>query len=89
MLVDDHAVVRMGFRMLLSDTEHIEVIAEADDGETALRQCAEQQPDVLVMDLSMPGMGGLEAISRLNAKIRSCAFWCCRRTRTRCTPSGR
>lgn len=67
-LVDDHAVVRMGFRLLLSGTQDIEVIDEAQTGEDALRRCAERLPDVLVMDLSMPGMGGLETISRLLAR---------------------
>ena len=68
MLVDDHAVVRMGFRLLLDGAPHIEVVAEADSGEEALRLCPEAKPDVVVMDLSMPGIGGLEAISRLVAK---------------------
>ena len=64
MLVDDHAVVRMGFRMLLS-TADIEVVAEADSGEQACRDYPQLQPDVVVMDISMPGMGGLEALRRL------------------------
>ena len=68
MLVDDHAVVRMGFRLLLDGAPHIEVVAEADSGEEALRLCPEAKPDVVVMDLSMPGIGGLEAIGRLVAK---------------------
>lgn len=68
MLVDDHAVVRMGFRLLLSGTPDIEVVEEAEAGEDALRRCGEALPDVVVMDLSMPGMGGLEAISRLIAR---------------------
>lgn len=68
MLVDDHAVVRMGFRMLLSDTADIEVVAEADTGEEAMQLCAESLPDVMVLDLSMPGIGGLEAIGRLTAR---------------------
>lgn len=67
MLVDDHAVVRMGFRMLLSDLPDIDVVAEAASGEEALRLCAQAQPEVVVMDLSMPGIGGLEAITRLTA----------------------
>lgn len=72
MLVDDHAVVRMGFRLLLSGTKDIEVVAEADNGEDALRLCADGVlPDVMVMDLSMPGMGGLEAISRLVARYET------------------
>lgn len=67
MLVDDHAVVRMGFRMLLG-TAQVEVVAEADSGEQALRDYPQASPDVVVMDLSMPGMGGLEAIRRLVAR---------------------
>jgi two-component system invasion response regulator UvrY len=74
MLVDDHAVVRAGFRMLLSTEDSIEVIAEAERGEAACQLYLEKQPDVMVMDLSMPGIGGLESIRRIcirdgNAKI--------------------
>ncbi len=68
MLVDDHAVVRMGFRLLLQGTPDIEVAAEADSGEEAVRQFPEVQPDVVVMDISMPGIGGLEAIGRILAR---------------------
>jgi len=64
-LVDDHAVVRAGFRMLLSAEADIEVIAEAERGEQACQLYLEQQPDVLVLDLSMPGIGGLETIRRI------------------------
>ncbi len=64
-LVDDHAVVRAGFRMLLSAEADIDVIAEADRGESACQLYLEQQPDVLVLDLSMPGIGGLESIRRI------------------------
>jgi two-component system, NarL family, invasion response regulator UvrY len=67
MLVDDHAIVRMGFRMLLAGAG-IEVVAEAGDGEQACQQYGAVQPDVVVMDLSMPGMGGLEAVRRLLAQ---------------------
>ncbi|WP_205617174.1 response regulator [Pelomicrobium methylotrophicum] len=68
MLVDDHAVVRMGFRLLLESTPDIKVVAEADTGEQALKGYQEARPDVVVMDLSMPGMGGIEAVKRLLAK---------------------
>ncbi|UCD70213.1 MAG: response regulator [Betaproteobacteria bacterium] len=68
MLVDDHAVVRMGFRMLLEGSQDIKVLGEADSGEDAVRQFAEIKPDVIVMDISMPGIGGLEAIDRILAK---------------------
>lgn len=68
MLVDDHAVVRMGFKLLLQGSADIEVIGEAQSGEEALRHFQELAPDVLVMDISMPGIGGLEAIDRVLAK---------------------
>ncbi len=67
-LVDDHEVVRAGYRRLLEATSGISVIAEASDGESAYSRFFEHQPDVLVMDLSMPGMGGLEASRRILAK---------------------
>lgn len=68
MLVDDHAVVRMGFKLLLQEAADIEVVSEAATGEEALKRYAELRPDVVVMDISMPGMGGLEAVTRLLAK---------------------
>jgi len=67
-LTDDHAVVRMGFRLLLGGTHDIEVVGEAESGEEAVKRFVELRPDVLVMDLSMPGMGGLEAVTRVLAK---------------------
>lgn len=71
MLVDDHAVVRVGFRMLLSASSDIEVVAEADSGELAYQRYAEITPDVVIMDLSMPGMGGIEAVRRLLVRDRT------------------
>jgi two-component system invasion response regulator UvrY len=68
MLVDDHAVVRMGFRLLLEGSSDIKVVAEADSGEEACRKFPEVRPDVVVMDISMPGIGGLEAIDRILAR---------------------
>ena len=68
LLVDDHAVVRMGFKLLLQGAEDIEVVAEAASGEEAIKRYAEIKPDLVVMDISMPGIGGLEAVSRLLAK---------------------
>lgn len=64
-LVDDHAVVRAGFQMLLADENAIEVIAVAERGEQACQLYFELHPDVLVLDLSMPGIGGLETIRRI------------------------
>lgn len=71
MLVDDHAVVRMGFKMLLETSEDIKVIAEADSGESAIKSFMEHKPDVIVMDITMPGMGGMEAIERILSKESS------------------
>ncbi len=68
MLVDDHAVVRTGFRLLLSSIAEVSVVAEADSGEAAYKLYPELLPDVVVMDLSMPGMGGLEALRRIRAR---------------------
>ena len=68
MLVDDHTVVRMGFRLLLEGARDIEVVGEAESGEDAVRQFQELAPDVMLMDISMPGIGGLEAIERVLAK---------------------
>jgi DNA-binding NarL/FixJ family response regulator len=68
LLVDDHAVVRAGFRRLLEQTHSIRVVAEAASGEEAYRRFAECAPHVTVLDLTMPGMGGLEALRRIVAR---------------------
>ncbi|HVO45148.1 MAG TPA: response regulator transcription factor [Steroidobacteraceae bacterium] len=68
LLVDDHAVVRTGFRLLLQSQSDISVVAEAQSGEAACQIYAEVAPDVVVMDLGMPGMGGLEALKRIKAR---------------------
>ena len=57
LLVDDHAVVRMGFRLLLQSIADLSVIAEADSGEAACQLYTELAPDVVVMDIAMPGHG--------------------------------
>ena len=68
MLVDDHAVVRMGFRMLLEATEDIRVVAEAESAEVAYQQIASTQPYVIVMDISLGGTMGVEATRRIVAR---------------------
>jgi two-component system, NarL family, invasion response regulator UvrY len=68
LLVDDHAVVRTGFRLLLQSLAEVEIVAEADSGEAACQRYLELTPDVVVMDLAMPGMGGLEALRRIRAR---------------------
>jgi two-component system invasion response regulator UvrY len=68
MLVDDHAVVRTGFRLLLQSVPEISVVGEAESGEIACSRYPELTPDVVVMDLAMPGMGGLEALKRIRSR---------------------
>jgi len=65
LLVDDHALVRRGFRRILEDDPEIEVVGEASDGEEAVRLAAKERPQVIVMDCAMPGMNGLEATRRI------------------------
>ena len=68
MLVDDHAVVRTGFRLLLQSVPEISVVGEAESGEAACTRYPDLTPDVVVMDLAMPGMGGLEALKRIRSR---------------------
>ena len=65
MLVDDHAVVRAGYKILLKEEENIKVIAEASLGQEAVMLAKENHYDVIVMDISLPDIGGIEAISRI------------------------
>ncbi|WP_290647683.1 UvrY/SirA/GacA family response regulator transcription factor [Aquisalimonas sp.] len=64
-LVDDHQLVRSGIRRLLDDAHDIEVTGEAASGEAALQLVRDKRPDVVLMDVSMPGIGGLEATRKL------------------------
>src|SRR5581483_1573280 len=69
MLVDDHRLVRAGLKRVLSEMPDIEVVAEAGTGEEALDLAKKQTPDVVLMDVNMPGMGGLETTRRLVARM--------------------
>jgi DNA-binding NarL/FixJ family response regulator len=64
-VVDDHTIVRNGLVQLLGSDSGLEVVGAAGDGEAAVALCLEQRPDVALMDLSMPGMGGVEATRRI------------------------
>lgn len=68
MLVDDHAVVRAGVRRLLEQDERFSVVAEAETGERAYQIFGEHLPDISLLDLSMPGIGGMETIKRIVAR---------------------
>lgn len=64
-LADDHVLVRQGFRRILEDDPRVVVVGEAGTGLAAIEQCKELKPDVVVMDLSMPDLGGLEATAEI------------------------
>lgn len=64
LLVDDHALVRAGFRSLLESVEGVSVVGEAGDGHEALRLIAERNPDVVFLDVALPGLNGLEVAER-------------------------
>lgn len=77
MLVDDHVVARAGYRFLLENLPDIEVVAEAGSGEEALELFPKVKPDLVILDLTMPGMGGREALVRLHADWPDCRILIC------------
>ena len=69
LIADDHAVVRSGLRVLLGADSGLEVVGEAGTGEEALRLAEELRPDLVLLDISMPGENGIETVRRLKAKL--------------------
>ncbi|MGD8366411.1 MAG: response regulator transcription factor [Desulfobacterales bacterium] len=65
LLADDHSIVRAGLRRIVEESDEMTVVAEASDGREAIAQAKKQRPDVAVIDISMPGLDGLEVISHL------------------------
>ncbi len=65
LLVDDHELVRTGIRRILEDVKGLKVIGEAQNGEEAVQFCRKSAPDVVLMDMNMPGIGGLEATKKI------------------------
>src|SRR5690349_4872741 len=73
-LADDHAVVRQGLKLLIDSESDLTVIAEAGDGQAAVEQAVALQPDVIVLDISMPGMNGLAATKTLKKVLPRAAI---------------
>jgi two-component system response regulator NreC len=69
LLADDHAIVRAGLRMILAAEPDMSIVGETADGESALRMTEETHPDVVVMDISMPGMSGLDGVRRVKESV--------------------
>ena len=69
LLADDHAIVRMGLASLLGTKKDIEVVGEAEDGEAAVRKALKLTPDVVIMDLMMPKMDGVEATAEIHRRL--------------------
>ena len=81
-IADDHAVVRHGLAQLLSTFPDVELVGEAADGEVAVVMCAEHRPDVVLMDLEMPSLDGIEATKRIKPTSQTWPSSSSRRSRT-------
>lgn len=72
LIVDDHALVRTGFRMILAQHADISIVGEAETGEDALKLAKENHPDIVLMDMHLPGISGLEAAARIVRSLPDC-----------------
>ena len=69
MIADDHKLFREGLKALLAETDDIEIIGEAEDGASALKKCIESQPQIILMDINMPGLNGIHATQQILEKL--------------------
>ena len=72
LIADDHAVLRAGLKTLLDAEPDIEVVGEAHDGEECVRKVAELEPEIVLLDINMPGINGLEALDQLSRRKADC-----------------
>ena len=72
MLVDDHAIVRMGLASILGTNKDLEIVGEADDGESAIRKAHQLKPDVILMDMMLSEMDGADATAKIHQQNRQC-----------------
>jgi two-component system, NarL family, response regulator LiaR len=76
LIVDDHEIVRQGLFSLLADQPGIEVVGQAGDGEAALAMATEKQPQVVLLDLKMPGLDGIATLRHCRPWRQGCGCWC-------------
>ncbi len=76
LLADDHRIVRQGLRRILEENSRMEVVGEASDGREAVQMALDKEPDVIIMDVAMPHLGGWRPSARFPGGSRQPKFWC-------------
>jgi YesN/AraC family two-component response regulator len=89
LLADDHKIVRDGLKRILAAHGDLRGRGEAASGDQALALVQAHDYDVAMLDMSMPGLSGIDLIKRLKTRSRSCSCWCCRCTASTSTPRAR